>query len=160
MMKKSIALAIALILCLSAVLCGCTPRYDTSPDMVEGVRWITYDYSFFCSVCGYFKVVTPKISCTVSTISRVRISFHLSVEFFVFDGQFVFKILQLAVNVFPIVTVTVTVIFQCGKSCCVPLTDAVAAAVVTVKSRIKIRFFFNVCKNSASDGGVVSDFCF
>ena len=46
MMKKSIALAIALILCLSAVMCGCTPRYDTSPDMVEGIRWITYDYSF------------------------------------------------------------------------------------------------------------------
>lgn len=64
MMKKSIALAIALILCLSAVMCGCTPRYDTSPDMVEGVRWITYDYSFCINPAddctGYYKYSEKK----------------------------------------------------------------------------------------------------
>ena len=64
MIKKSIALAVALILCLSAVMCGCTPRYDTRPDKVEGVRWITYDYSFCINPAddckGYYKIGDKK----------------------------------------------------------------------------------------------------
>ena len=46
MMKKSIAMALAVILCLSVVLCGCAKKFDKSPDQFEGIRWITYDYSF------------------------------------------------------------------------------------------------------------------
>ena len=64
MMKKSIALAVALILCLSAAMCGCAPRYDTRPDKVEGIRWITYDYSFCINPeddCkGYYKLGDKK----------------------------------------------------------------------------------------------------
>ena len=46
MMKKSIAMALAVILCLSVVLCGCAKKFDKSPNQFEGIRWITYDYSF------------------------------------------------------------------------------------------------------------------
>lgn len=45
-MKKTVALALAVILCVGAVLCGCAPRYDKSPNQYEGIRWISYDYSF------------------------------------------------------------------------------------------------------------------
>lgn len=64
MMKKSIALAVVLILCLSAVMCGCAPRYDTRPDKVEDARWITYDYSFCIDPTddckGYYKIGDKK----------------------------------------------------------------------------------------------------
>lgn len=45
-MKKTIAVFVAALICLSAVLCGCSPQYDKSPDQYNDIRWITYDYSF------------------------------------------------------------------------------------------------------------------
>lgn len=64
MTKRIVALAVALILCLSAVMCGCSPRYETRPDNVEGVRWITYDYSFCINPAddckGYYKLGDKK----------------------------------------------------------------------------------------------------
>ena len=64
MTKRIVALAVALILCLSAVMCGCAPRYETRPDEVEGIRWITYDYSFCINPAddckGYYKLGDKK----------------------------------------------------------------------------------------------------
>lgn len=59
MMKKTIAIALVFVLCLGAVLCGCSPKFDTPPDKYEGIRWITYDYSFCINPAdeckGYYK---------------------------------------------------------------------------------------------------------
>lgn len=69
MMRKTVAIALVLILCLSAVFCGCAPRYDTSPDKVEGIRWITYDYSFCINPAddckGYYKFGDTKYNIQV-----------------------------------------------------------------------------------------------
>ena len=45
-MKKSVALILAFLLCVGAFLGGCTPKADTMPNEFEGIRWISYDYSF------------------------------------------------------------------------------------------------------------------
>ena len=69
MMKKSIAMALAVILCLSVVLCGCAKKFDKSPDQFEGIRWITYDYSFCINPAddckGYYKFGDTKYNIQV-----------------------------------------------------------------------------------------------
>lgn len=45
-MKRTVALALAVILIFGVVICGCAPKYDKSPDQFEDIRWITNDYSF------------------------------------------------------------------------------------------------------------------
>ena len=45
-MKKTVALALALLLCVGAMFSGCTPSYSKSPDQYKEIRWISYDYSF------------------------------------------------------------------------------------------------------------------
>lgn len=69
MMKKSIAMALAVILCLSVVLCGCAKKFDKSPNQFEGIRWITYDYSFCVNPAddckGYYKFGDTKYNIQV-----------------------------------------------------------------------------------------------
>ncbi len=45
-MKRTVAAAVAVIMCLCFALSGCAGNYDKSPDQYKKVRWITPDYSF------------------------------------------------------------------------------------------------------------------
>lgn len=45
-MRRTMAFAAAVAVCICALICGCTPKVDKSPDQYEGIRWISYDYSF------------------------------------------------------------------------------------------------------------------
>ena len=44
--KLIAALLLAVVLSVCSVLCGCSPQFDKSPAEYEGIRWISYDYSF------------------------------------------------------------------------------------------------------------------
>lgn len=65
-MKKAIALTIVAMLCVCAVLSGCTPSYDKTPDKYKKIRWITYDYSFCINPTddckGFYKFNDKKYS--------------------------------------------------------------------------------------------------
>lgn len=69
-MKKTGALALAVIMLIGAVMCGCSPRYEKSPDRYEGIRWITYDYSFCINpaddCAGYYKFNDKKYNIKVT----------------------------------------------------------------------------------------------
>lgn len=45
-MKRVICISVAVIIALSALMVGCSPTYDKSPDQYSKVRWYTPDYSF------------------------------------------------------------------------------------------------------------------
>lgn len=69
-MKKTVALALAVILCIGVVLYGCSPTYSKSPDEYEGIRWIAYDYSFSINPAdeckGFYKYGDTKYNIQVT----------------------------------------------------------------------------------------------
>ena len=95
MIKKTVALTLVLILCLSAVLCGCAPRYDTSPDKFEGIRWIAYDYSFCIDPAdecrGYYKFGDTKYNIQVSFKSSWLQTIDTDTGKELFNGDWLFE---------------------------------------------------------------------
>lgn len=69
-MKKSVAVALAAILLIAALLCGCSPRVDKTPAEFEDIRWISYDYSFCIKpaedCAGYYRFNDTKYNIKVS----------------------------------------------------------------------------------------------
>ena len=45
-MKRILSAALAAVILLSLVLCGCAPAFDKTPAEYEKVKWVTPDYSF------------------------------------------------------------------------------------------------------------------
>ena len=45
-MKRILSAALAAVILLSLVLCGCAPAFDKTPAEYENVKWVTPDYSF------------------------------------------------------------------------------------------------------------------
>lgn len=69
-MKRMVALAIALLLCISALFSGCAPSYSQTPDQYKEIRWIAYDYSFCINPAddctGYYTFNDQKYNIKVS----------------------------------------------------------------------------------------------
>ena len=69
-MKKAVALAVVVVLCVCAAFSGCTPTYDKTPDQYSKIRWIAYDYSFCINPAdgckGYYKFNDKKYNIKVS----------------------------------------------------------------------------------------------
>ena len=69
-MKKTVAFALAVILCIGVFLGGCAPRVDKTPDQYKDIRWISYDYSFCIkpaeSCTGYYKYNDKKYNIIVT----------------------------------------------------------------------------------------------
>lgn len=45
-MKRILYAALAAVLLLSVILCGCAPPVDKTPDKYTDIKWVTPDYSF------------------------------------------------------------------------------------------------------------------
>lgn len=69
-MKKTVALAVAVVICLAVLFAGCTPSYSETPDKNKDIRWIAYDYSFCINPAedctGYYTVKDNKFNIKVT----------------------------------------------------------------------------------------------
>ena len=69
-MKKAIAVVLVIAALFCALFCGCAPRYEKSPAEYEGIRWITYDYSFCIKpaedCAGFYRFNDTKYNIKVS----------------------------------------------------------------------------------------------
>ena len=94
-MKKTIAAALALLLCVGILLGGCAASNGKSPDQYKEIRWIAYDYSFCINPAdncrGYYTFNDVKYNIKVSFDSSRLTAVDTATDKELFSADWLFE---------------------------------------------------------------------